>query len=96
MKDFHPINLYNVVYKLIAKTLVDKLKRVLESMISPTSRLLFQVEASLITLSLALSVCIHAINNKRYGKEGEVAMKLDMSKAMELSMEGHGEIGWFR
>lgn len=80
MKDFGPISLGNVVYKLIDKVLVNKLKNVTDKLISPTQSA-FVPRRSITDNAMIRFESIHALNNKRTGKKGVVAMKLDMSKA---------------
>lgn len=82
MKDMRPISLCNVVYKIIAKAMANRLKEVLRDIISP-NRATF-IPGRLITDNVVLGFeCIHAINNKRLGREGFIAMKLDMSNAYD-------------
>lgn len=82
LKEYRPISLCNVIYKIIAKLLANRLKRVLDKIISPSQSAF--VPGRLITDNVILGFkCIHAFKNKRSGKEGVVALKLDMSKAYD-------------
>lgn len=82
MKDFRPISLCNVSYKIIAKTFANRFKKVLETIISPTQATF--VLGRLISNNVIIGFeCIHAIRNKKKGKEGHVALKLDRSKAYD-------------
>lgn len=82
MKDFRPLSLCNVIYKIIAKILANRMKRILGCVISPTQSA-FIPRRSITDNALIGFECIHTINNKRSGREGKVAMKLDMSKAYD-------------
>lgn len=82
MEEYRPISLCSVIYKLIAKTLANRLKKVLGSIISQTQAAF--VPGRLITDNVVVGFeCIHAINSKRKGKSGITALKLDMSKAYD-------------
>lgn len=86
MKDFRPISLCSVLYKIISKSLANRLKVVLNNIISPSQSV--SVPGRLITDNAILGFeCIHVVKNKRQGKDGVVALKLDMSKA-------HDRVEW--
>lgn len=63
MKDFRPISSCNVSYKIIAKTIANRFKKVLDSIISPTQAAF--VPGRLITDNVIIGFeCIHAIRQK--------------------------------
>ena len=82
MTDFRLISLCNVVYKLISKVLANRLKVILPQIISENQRtFLF---GRLITDNVLVAFeLMHYLEHKKEGKEGFVAIKLDMSKAYD-------------
>lgn len=82
MDEFRPISLCNVIYKTVAKVIAKRLKKVMNQIIS-LSQSAF-VPGRLITDNVVVGFeCIHTINNRRTGKSGIGALKLDMSKAYD-------------
>lgn len=82
MSDFRPISLCNVIYKVIAKVLANRMKNVLDTIISPFQSA-FVPGRQIADNVIVGFECIHALNSKTKGGKGFVASKLDMSKAYD-------------
>lgn len=80
--DFRPISLCNVSYKLISKVLANRLKPILDSIISQNQPAF--ISDRLISDNIVIAhERINYISNKKKGKIGFGALKLDMSKAFD-------------
>ncbi|PNX88188.1 hypothetical protein L195_g044290, partial [Trifolium pratense] len=79
MKDWRPISLCNVHYKIVAKVLANRLKSILEKCISENQSA-FVPGRSILDNAMATIEIIHYMKSKTKGKKGEVALKLDISK----------------
>jgi hypothetical protein len=82
LKDFWPISLCNMIYKIVSKCLVNTLRPLLQDIIEPTQSA-FVPGRMIMDNALIVFECLHAIrsgNNacKKYG-----AYKLDLSKAYD-------------
>ena len=82
MTDFRPINLCNVIYKLIYKTLANCLKVFLPLIITENQSAF--IADRLITDNVLIAYeLVHYLKHKREGKDCFMATKLDMSKAFD-------------
>lgn len=82
VKDFRPISLCTIVYKVIAKLMAKRLKQFLPSIISLNQSAF--VEGRQITDNVLIAhELTHYIRHKKSGNKGVAAFKLDMAKAYD-------------
>ncbi|KAH1114164.1 hypothetical protein J1N35_007542 [Gossypium stocksii] len=80
--NFRPISLCMVFYKIISKAIVNRFQKVLDLCIDSAQSGF--VLKKLITDSMLLAYeILHTLRNKRVGKKGLMALKIDMSKAYD-------------
>lgn len=81
MKDFHPIALCNVFYKIMSKMIANRLKTVLEEIISP-EQAAFLKGRFLSDNFIIAAETLHFLRTKD-SAEGSVAINLDVAKAYD-------------
>lgn len=82
MDDLRPIAQCNVSYNIFLKVLANRMKPMLHKVISPNQSAL--IPGRLISDNIMVSFeVLHYLKRKRIGKEGFMAVKLDMSKAYD-------------
>ncbi|XP_042988726.1 uncharacterized protein LOC122316260 [Carya illinoinensis] len=87
VNDFRLISLCNVMYKIIAKTLANRLKKVLDDVISRTQSAF--VPQRLITDSIITAYeVLHSMPTRQKDRVGSMALKLDISKTYD-------KVEWF-
>lgn len=80
-KDFRPISLFNVVTKIVIKTIANRLKHTLPSVVDVEQSAFIQ--GRLITDNALIAMEYFHWIKKRKGKKGTMALKLDMSNAYD-------------
>ena len=80
--EFRPIAFCNVLYKLVSKVFANRLKKILPHIISETQSV-FQSDKAISDNILVAFETLHHMKTNKSGKNGFMAMKLDMSKAYD-------------
>ncbi|KAF7140800.1 hypothetical protein RHSIM_Rhsim06G0055700 [Rhododendron simsii] len=82
VSQFRPISLCNVFYKIIAKALSNRLRRILPNLISKNQSAFIQNRQISDNILVAHEV-VHYLKQKKWGKVGCMALKLDVAKAYD-------------
>ncbi|KAL8114939.1 hypothetical protein AgCh_021679 [Apium graveolens] len=82
LTELRPIALCNVVMKIITKVISNRLKKVLDSVISVAQSEFLPGRLIFDNIMMSFEV-MHYLKRKKFRKEGYMALKLDMSKAYD-------------
>ena len=80
--DYRPISLGNVVSRIISKVIANQLKYIFPNVVSESQSAFVPNRRITDNITVAYEL-LHKIRNKRRGKVGHMAVKLDTSKAYD-------------
>ncbi|CAN1826409.1 LINE-1 retrotransposable element ORF2 protein [Linum perenne] len=86
MKDLRPISLCNVLYRIIAKVLANRLRGVMPKLVSAEQSAFIKGRSVTDNILVAFET-LHYMKRLYSAKHGEVAVKIDISKAYD-------RVGW--
>lgn len=75
VSDFRPISLYNVIYKLMSKMIVNRLKPLMDLIIS-SSQSAFILGRTITNNIIVAHELLHTMKHKMKGKKEKIAVKL--------------------
>ncbi|KAL0441138.1 UNVERIFIED_CONTAM: hypothetical protein Sradi_0052700 [Sesamum radiatum] len=91
LTQFRPISLCNVAYKIASKAIANRIKPLLDTIISPCQAAF--VPGRLITDNVLLAFEVNNyLKTKQWGEKGHMALKLDISKAYDKKEEQSGRL----
>ncbi|XP_019181390.1 PREDICTED: uncharacterized protein LOC109176414 [Ipomoea nil] len=79
--DFRPITLLNVVFKIITKVVVNRLRPLMDKLVGPHQNSFLPGRSTLDNIVLTQEI-MHSMRNKK-GKKGSLVMKVDLHKAYD-------------
>ena len=82
MQHYKPIALCNMNYKILAKVLANQLKKLLPRILSHEQSTFVSGSLIMDNVLVAFEI-IHHMKKKSQGKKGDVAFKIDISKAYD-------------
>ena len=82
LSQFRPISLCNVIYKIVAKFLVNRLRPILDEIISPQQSA-FVPGRMIMDNALLAFECRHFMQHEKKQENNYCAYKLDLSKAYD-------------
>ncbi|XP_058762257.1 uncharacterized protein LOC131635640 [Vicia villosa] len=82
MKDYRPISLCNVIYKIVSKALANRLKVLLEKCISEEQSAFVEGRSILDNAMIAMEI-IHALKRRTKGNKAHLAFEIDIIKAYD-------------
>ncbi|CAN1808108.1 Transposon TX1 uncharacterized 149 kDa protein [Linum perenne] len=82
MKELRPISLCNVLHRIVAKMLANRLRTIMPRLVSEEQSAFIQGR-SIIDNVMIYFEAVHTMSLRRNHKHGEVALKVDISKAYD-------------